>query len=316
MVNGNTFVAQFNLSLNDLELIHKIHSIREKGNFQTMYNVVGKSNVKCLLNKLYPNNDIKNLEKILGVPDSSISHWFKLLGITSVRKHLSNNSYAANFNSSIVLPLNKTAINFSAINVDADLAYLIGFSLGDGTVEKYSLEVFNKDLGMQKYLESIMSKYGAVTKSVTGKRLWKLRLSSIKIANLVKQNKQVNEDTLNFIFSDNLLAQKFLAGFWDAEGSVLKQAKYFHLYLYNSNKILMDRIKNYLDSLGFDCSILEIKKRQNIYYLDGRPIITKKIIYRLSVKKKDMKKWVNMIGIYLMHSKKSAVIKEILLECE
>ena len=247
MVNGNINGFQVELTSKELELINKIHLVREKGNFQTVRKTIGENAIKSLLTKLYPANDIKTMEKVLGVSDSSISNWFKSLGIPSVRRHMSNKVFPANFDASFVLPFDKTSINYLAIKMDVDLAYLIGFSLGDGAMEKYSLEVFNRDLGMQTYLESIMKKYGAVNKSVDPNGFWKLRLSSLKIANLAKQNKKVNNETMDFIFSDDLLAQKFLAGFWDAEGSVLKQDNYFHIYLYNSNKDLIERIQNYLE---------------------------------------------------------------------
>ena len=102
-----------------------------------------------------------------------------------------------------------------------------------------------------------------------------------------------------------------LAGFWDAEGSVLKQRSYFHVYLYNSNKDLLDKISKYLEGNSIKNSIIKVKMRAKTYYYNGRPIVAKKQIYRLGVPKSHIKNWKELIGLHLKHSKKSAVVLEI-----
>lgn len=311
MVNYKQKPMQISLDSGNLELINKIKESRKGGNFQTVRKTIGDGQLINLLNNLYPKHDMKTLENLLGIPDSSLGYWFKQLGIPVVRNHVNNRVFAANFDFSFVLPVGNGATNFSAINVKQDLAYLAGFCLGDGSVDKHSLEVFNKDFGMKDYLKSTMAKFGKVGESKRSNGLWRLRLSSSKIARLIKEYKKANQDTIDFIFSNDELAKSFIAGFWDAEGSVLKQKKYFHVYLYNSDKNLIFRISAYLKSKEINNSVLEMKKRENKYFLKGRPVIAKKTIWRLGVKKNGLKIWVELIGLHLKHSKKSVVVKQI-----
>ena len=305
IISDEVFDAEDNL------VISTIYSSRLNGNFRTIKNRIGAEKLKHFFTKHYPRKDIKYLEMITGVPDSSLLYWFKDLGINSTRWHFVQQPIPANFDGSFVANFAKNAIDYAAVNIDSNLAYLIGFCLGDGSVEKYSLEVFNKNEGMKNALKSTMQRYGKVRESIRENGLWRLRLSSSAIARLVKVNKTINEETLDFIFSDAKLIPSFLAGFWDAEGSVLKQRSYFHVYLYNSNKDLLDKISKYLEGNSIKNSIIKVKMRAKTYYYNGRPIVAKKQIYRLGVPKSHIKNWKELIGLHLKHSKKSAVVLEI-----
>ncbi|MFH1587278.1 MAG: LAGLIDADG family homing endonuclease [Candidatus Diapherotrites archaeon] len=316
MVNYRLDAIVQGISQDDVNTINKINLIRKESNFQKVRKSIGDKKLIKLINNLYPQNDIKALEKIFNVPDSSLSYWFKQLGVKSRRRHINNLAIPANFSGSSIFMSREGSTNISAIPIDKDLSYLVGFCLGDGAVQKYCVEVFNKDEGMKEYLKGIMEKYGKIKETVRQDGLWKIKLSSVKIADLIKRNKIEREDTIMHILSEDLLAQNFLAGFWDAEGSVLKQKKYFHVYLYNSNKRLLDNISNYLNECGIKNSMLKMKKRSGAYYLNNRIIRAKKTVYRLGIPKKYLRKWVETIGLYLKHSKKSVVVKKILEESD
>lgn len=311
MVNYNSFGFSENLTKNDQETIRQINEIRKKHNFRAVKRIVGAERLVKLLKKLYPKNDIKTIERIMNIPDSTLAHWFKNFEIPFVRRHVSTAVFPANFDGSTVTTHRNTAKNFSAIKIDGNLSYLIGFCIGDGAIQKYMVEAFNKDVGMKDYLKTTMQRYGIVQEVIRADGLWKLRLSSVKIAALIKRNGKIVEGVLEYILSDKDLAPKFVAGFWDAEGSVLKQAKYTHVYLYNSNKELLERISKYLEKHNIKNSIIKVKKRTQPYYLNGRQIIARKQIYRLGVPKSSLKKWRELIGLHLKHSKKTAVVCEI-----
>ncbi|MCX6800984.1 MAG: hypothetical protein NTZ73_02255 [Candidatus Diapherotrites archaeon] len=316
MVNYKTGYLDIGLPKEDLKIIKRISEIRKLGNFQTVRKTIGDKKLVSLINRLYPKNNISTLEKIFGVPDSSINYWFKQLEIKPSRKHVNNLVVPANFNGSSVFSVGNKSTNFSAIRIDKDLAYLIGFCIGDGSVQKYAIDVFNKNHGMKEYLNKIMARYGKVKETNRKDGLWKLRLSSVKIADLIKRNSIIRNDTLNHIFSEKILAGNFLAGLWDSEGSVLKQKNYFHVYLYNSNKKLIDEVSNYLERDGIQNSVLAMKKRLNRYVLQGRVVKAKKTVYRIGIKKTSLDKWVNLIGLHLKHDKKYVVVKQILEECD
>ncbi|VVC00534.1 LAGLIDADG-like domain protein [uncultured archaeon] len=315
MVNYKIESAGIGLGKQDLDLIGEINEIRQnKGNLQTVRKTIGDKRLISLINKVYPKNDVKMIEKILKVPDSSLGYWFKQLGIETSRRHLSNSTVPANFDGSIIIRPNKDAANISAMNITEGLAYLIGFCIGDGTTEKFSIEVYNKDLGMKDYLKNVMKLYGKVKERIRPDGLWKLRLSSVKISDLIKRNKTIREETLEYILADNDLAARFLAGLWDAEGSVLRQGKYFHVYLYNSDKQLIDKVLEYLKGIGMETSILKMPKRNKPYEYNGRFIVAIKTIYRIGIPKRHFKQWAENIGIHLKHSKKCAMVRDILTE--
>lgn len=311
MVNYNSFNFSENLTMDDQETIRQISETLGKHDLRAVKKTVGTERLTKLLKKLYPKNDIKTIERIMNIPDSTLGYWFKNLGLPSVRRHVSTSVFPANFDRSTVVAYGNTAKNLSAIKIDGDLSYLIGFCMGDGAIQKYMVEAFNKDIGMKEYLKTTMQRYGSVKEGSRPDGLWKLRLSSVKIAALIKKNGKIVEEALDYILSDNELAPKFVAGMWDAEGSVLKQLNYIHVYLYNSNKELLEKISKYLESEGIKNSMIEVKRRTHAYYLNGRQIISRKKIYRLGVPKSDLKQWRELIGLYLKHSKKIAVVCEI-----
>ncbi|HLC92825.1 MAG TPA: LAGLIDADG family homing endonuclease [archaeon] len=311
MVNYKTAILNPVLTEHESETIKKINDLRVNHDFRAIKKIIGKENIAALLAKLYPKNDITTIEKILNVPDSILGCWFRNLGIPLVRRHVSTEMFPANFDGSTVIAFGNSAKNLSAIKIGEDLAYMIGFCIGDGAVQKFMVEAFNKDKGMKEYLKATMEKYGTVQEVYRDDGLWKLRLSSVKIAALIKKNGTISEDTLDYIFSEEGLAPRFLAGLWDAEGSVLRQGNYIHVYLYNADKRLLDRISEYLNFKGIKNSIIEIKKRVEPYCLGGRPVIARKQIYRLGVPKSHIGKWAELIGLHLKHSKKSTVVLEI-----
>lgn len=293
------------------ELLVKINEVRKSGNFQTLRRKIGANKIKEFITSMYPKYSIPEIEAITGIPDSTLERWFEQLKIPRVRRHFTNVSIPGNFDAEIVLSDVKAAKKFSVINVTPELAYLIGFSLGDGAVQKFMVETFNRDRKLREHLLVIMKPYGSVTETEREDGLWKLRLSSVKIANLIKDEKGIRQDTLDYIFDEEELAKKFVAAFWDAEGTVRKQGNYYHLYLYNSNESLLEKIKEFLTSKNISFSTFVKKYDFNrVYFLKGRRIIARKPIHRISIPESSCDLWINEIGSHMLHSKKSAVVNE------
>jgi len=301
-----------NLSIKEKQVITSIEQIRKNGNFQTLNKKIGREKLKSVLTSLYPKYNITEIEKIIGVPDSTLERWFIQLEIPLIRNHITNLSLPGNMNKTWIEEKNNNINKISLVEITPELAYVIGFALGDGSIQKYCVEVFNKDKELEKPLSDILKKFGTVTESKRDDGLWKLRLSSKRIAHLIKDENGIRKDTIEHIFNNEKLAKKFIAAFWDAEGSVLKHKNRFFVYLYNSDKWLVDKIRDFLKLKKIESSILSIDGRKRIYSYNGRPVISKKIIYRLSIPKKFRNKWIELIGINLLHSKKSKNVIEIL----
>ncbi len=304
----------------DYEIITNINELRKEHNFVSIKKIITEERLKQLLNDIYPEFTLPEIEKIIGTPDSTLEYRFKYLGIPLVRHHARIFSIAGKKDCSISVKNDGKVKIVNKIKLTDLLAYLIGFTLGDGNVQNYSVDVFNKDREIREPILNILEQYGTVTKEERKNGLWRLRLSSAKVANLIKDG-GIREDTLDYIFNKNELARLFIAGFWDAEGSVLKQAgrkrPKFNVYLYNSNKSILYRVSSFLESRKIDYSIILVSgphKKKRIYYYNGRQIIAKKDIYRINIHMSNVIGWINEIGLYLHHSKKSKVVDEMLHE--
>ena len=293
--------------------IQKVAEIKRRGNFRILKNELGEAELKKLLLKLYPRYTLPEIESITNVPDSTLGHWFNLLKIPRKRWHIKTIASAGSRDHEEIVNDGKEIRKKATVKVTPDLAYLIGFTLGDGSVQKYMVEVFNKDLGLYEHLSTIIRAYGNVTEDRRANGLWRLRLSSGKIANLIKKNKEIDEDTISYIFKRNTLAKSFVAAFWDAEGRVARSKyNYFHIYLYNTNEYLLDVVGQFLKSQGIGYSMHSRTNYNRVYLLKGRLVRSRKPLHRISIPKKFALRWAKEIGVHMMHSTKKKAVKQIL----
>jgi len=299
------------------DLLNQIKEIKnDKGNFQTLKKIIGEERLKEFINSIYPKFAITEIETITGIPHSTLEYWFNKLKIPFIRNHIRTKSFPSNLDSEIVVTKDAITYRSTTIKITPELAYIIGFTLGDGSVQQYMVEVFNKDRNLRKIIWNYLKPYGTITREERKDGLWRLRLSSRRIANLIKNENQIREDTINYIFNNNILARNFIAAFWDAEGSVnLGKHNYYHIYLYNSNSYLLGKIYNFLKSKNIKFSISNLKSRTNLYLLNGMVVTPKKMVQRISIPKSSCLVWVNEIGKYMNHTKKKQVINEIIKCC-
>lgn len=294
-------------------LLNQIKEIkRNKGNFQTIKKVIGEERLREFINSIYPKFSITEIENITGIPDSTLEHWFKRLGISPIRHHIITKSFPSNKDSESIVSKDGVTYKSATIKITPELAYVIGFVLGDGSVQQYQIEVFNKDKNLRKILFNHLKSYGYITEEEREDGLWRLRLSNGRIANLIKDNNEIRKDTLDYIFNNNELAQQFIAAFWDAEGTARQQGNYYHIYLYNSNSFLLDRICNFLKSKNVKFSILNEKSRNEPYFLNNRQIFPRKLVQRISIPKISRINWIKEIGIHMNHIQKKKVVEKII----
>lgn len=298
------------------DILNQINEIRKKGNFQTVKKTIGEEKLKGFINSIYPQFSITEIENMTDIPDSTLEHWFKRLNISAVRNHIDNISLPGDIDSQVIMRRGEIAQKVSTIKVTPELAYLIGFTLGDGSVQKFMVEVFNKDRRLRQVLFDYLKPYGSITEEERSNGLWRLRLSSVRIANLIKDKNGIRKDTMDYIFNNDLLARQFIAAFWDAEGSVLRQIKsnvlYYHIYLYNSNRYLIDKVCSFLKSKNIKLSLHERMTRDKPYTFQGRIIKSTKGLTRVNIHKASWAVWVDAIGLMMRHSKKRKIVDEIM----
>ncbi|VVB60938.1 LAGLIDADG-like domain protein [uncultured archaeon] len=299
----------------DHELLSQINEIRKNGNFQTVKKTIGEEKIRQFINSMYPNFSITEIEAMTGIPDSTLEHWFKLLKISPIRNHIATVSIPSNTDAQTIITQGLTTKKVSSIKITPKLAYVIGFTLGDGSVQKYMVEVFNKDKALRRVLFDYLTPYGSITQDERPNGLWRLRLSNGKIANLIRDEKGIRQDTLDFIFKDETLARNFIAAFWDAEGAILKKKdrkNYCDRYLYNSNKYLIDKICKFLEKKEIKYPRHIRSEKERVYYLNGRQVKSNKPLHRISIPSHSRLKWINEIGLHMRHSKKRETITKLL----
>lgn len=295
------------------EVIDQIAVIRNKtSNLQTVKKKIGEDRLRDFFTTLYPQFTITEIETITGIPDSTLGYWFKQLDIPFIRHHSLTILTLGDADGEAIISKGKNTYRVIAIRITPELAYTIGFALGDGAIQDWMVEVFNKDPNLKKVLFEYLKPYGSITQDERPDGLWRLRLSNGPIAKLIKLNKKIREDTIEYIFTNKELAKMFVAAFWDAEGTARKQGNYYHLYLYNTNRYLIDTICNFLTERGINFSIHSRKSRDKPAYNGSRIIHSKKILHRIAIPKSSYKIWLNEIGRYLNHSKKRKIVNEML----
>ena len=298
----------------NLQILEEIKKKKIEGsNFQAIKKEIGEDRLKEFFNAIYPKFSITEIEKIMGIADSTLGYWFSKLDIPFIRNHIRTRALAGDKNKTeAVITMKDKTYELQTIEITPGLAYVIGFALGDGSISQYMVEVFNKDRKLKGHLFEFLKPYGTISEEERDYGLWRLRLSNGRIANLIKDREGIRFDTLEYVFKDNNLAGKFIAGFWDAEGTVRLQNKYYHLYLYNSKLPLLEMIKKYLVENGIKISTLINDQRGKSHYINGRLLTNKKIMYKLSVPKESAKKWIENIGINMLHSKKGEMIQQMI----
>jgi len=297
----------------DRALVEQITELRKEKNFQTIKEEIGEERLKEFIHAVYPKFTITEIEKITGIPDSTLGYWFKQLGIPFIAHHVTIRAVPGSQDGEMTIEEDGSVRKIVMVKITPELAYAVGFALGDGSIQQYQVEVFNKDKHLKTCLFNILKQYGHITEEERENGLWRLRLSSVKIASLIKDKKGIRQDTLDYIFRNDKLAKKFIAGFWDAEGTVLyqKEKKYYNLYLYNSNHYLMDRIEGFFKRGGIKFSIHKRPTRDESYLLKGRWVKSKKELIRLNIHKVSWGDWIKEIGLSMNHGKKREMINKI-----
>ena len=187
------------ISLETKEMLEEIQEARNLGNFQTIKKLVGEERLIEFLNTVYPKFSLPEIEQITGIPDSTLQRWFRELDIPLTRAHISNIAMPGNEDSEVIITKDSKSYKVSTIKITPELSYVIGFILGDGSTEKYDTEAFNRNLSLRQPILEILQKYGVVTEKEREDGLWKLRLSGVVIANLIKNENGIRYDTVNFI---------------------------------------------------------------------------------------------------------------------
>lgn len=162
-------------------------------------------------------------------------------------------------------------ISKKAKELNTDLAYIFGVMLGDGCLGDYRLSLDTIDKEFRDYFSQIVEKWSnkkpSLREFVNNKSyFYGCILYSNDAHNYLKNLIDNKEILLNKILSSNNKEVKssYIKGFSDSEGSIAKDHRLIRIY--NTDKGLLENIKQLLISLGFDDNKMHIRLSTDITY--------------------------------------------------
>ncbi len=201
------------------------------------------------------------------------------------------------------------------VEPDSDLAYFLGFALGDGSFSHRMISI-HQSLGEKDYLpilESLVARLsrkhgGAVNRSIYEERLLDLTWCNSKISRIIKFLHEKRYDQIDGFLNGRFSAE-FVAGLWDADGDVDSE----HPRLHNTDLRLLQAVQL---AMKGRCGVRSYV-RMNIpagssHVIRGVEHISRRAIYCLQVSRSSRKKWAQMIGLKLRNPRKFNAVKNCL----
>lgn len=187
------------------------------------------------------------------------------------------------------------------IRLTTKLAYLLGWIVGDGYSNRREIDAI-VSLRERKYIEpfvnSLLSRFGRViVVPRNGARI--IRCSSTKLARvLCDDSGQRHWKNVDFILEFPTFAAAFVAGLWDADGGLFREANgAFRAHLYNSNLLLLEKIADAL-SKHFGIEVTLYKRKANDYSPELK-IHEQSDRFDLYVRAEGNLRWARRIGRYM-----------------
>jgi intein/homing endonuclease len=188
------------------------------------------------------------LSKKFGVCQGTIYEWMKKLTIPTRNPH-----------------------DWHYVNVDLSptptLAYILGVLVGDGNLKKYEVRLRALDKPFVKSFYNALQKLGFRPKEFIVKpnikygrphMLYGVRAASKKFADWFR--KLGMEGLRQFILQDKERTISFLRGFYESEGFSNRAG------VCNTNKKLIEVVKEAIEKLGFTCYLCGPYKRENPHW--------------------------------------------------
>lgn len=154
--------------------------------------------------------------------------------------------------------------------VDKNLAQIIGYLLGDGSIEDERLNFYEEDEKTSIFYEKLLRKvFNAKTRTrfKTSKNYYEIRCNGKPIVRLIRQEfpevSSARTSTIpkKILKSENKILAGFLRGLFDAEGFVTKRG----LSAGMNNEILIKQVQTTLLRFGILSSVHEYDNRGNPY---------------------------------------------------
>lgn len=169
--------------------------------------------------------------------------------------------------------LNGQVIVRHQIRLTKKLAYLLGWIVGDGYSNRREIDAIvslRERRIIEPFAKSLLACFGKILVVPRhGTRI--IRCGSTKLARvLCTAAGQQHWENVDFILQLPRYAASFIAGFWDADGGIFREATgAFRAHLYNSNLLLLEKIADAL-SKEFKIEATIYKRKSNEFSPDSK----------------------------------------------
>lgn len=186
------------------------------------------------------------------------------------------------------------------IRLDRRIAYLVGWLLGDGSVngrEAIAILSSQERKIVEPHIRPVMERFGSVF-VVRRFGCFLLRCTSSILARLLSDFQgRRSFDNVNRILCTKAYAGYLVAGLWDADGSVYTERSGKRIHLYNSNLDLLDKVAEALEQL-YKISSTIYKRKE--YAETSSNIRGRRDRFDLYVRAESNEKWLNFIGRHMI----------------
>jgi hypothetical protein len=200
-----------------------------------------------------------------------------------------------------IMMLNGRVVAKHQIKLTLKLAYVLGWILGDGYVNRRETDAIvsarERDF-VEPQITHVLQHYGHVF-VVPRHGASIIRCNSTLLSRaLCSADGRRLWDNIDFVLSLPKFAAAFIAGFWDADGGIYQEATgSMRVHLYNSNLFLLDRIANALQNL-YSIETTIYKRKDNAELPDSK-IHAQGDRFDLYVPARSTTLWLGIIGRYM-----------------
>ncbi|MDV3278734.1 MAG: hypothetical protein LYZ69_09785 [Nitrososphaerales archaeon] len=154
------------------------------------------------------------------------------------------------------------------IRLTMKLAYTLGWILGDGYANRREVDAIVSERErslIEPVVKRVLKRFGNVY-VVPRHGVFIIRCNSTVLSRSLCSYKGARYwENIDFILQSQMYARSLIAGFWDADGGVYREANgTLRAHLYNSNLLLLDKIADAMQTMyGIEVAIYKRKDSEN-----------------------------------------------------
>ncbi len=206
-------------------------------------------------------------------------------------------------------------VRLAPVEPNSDLAYFLGFALGDGSFAHRSISIHQSvsETKFVSYLKSLTLKLGekyggSVHERVEENRLVDITWSNSRISRMLRFLGKKRYDQIEGWMRGRCGAE-FIGGLWDADGDVDVN----HPRLHNTDLRVLRTTQTSMENLyGVKSTIRMNVPSGRKLRIRGKDYVSKRAVYSLQISRGSRQRWASVFGSRLMNPRKREAASSIL----